>query len=229
MRILIVEDDTGVAAALAEGLRGRGFRVIRAATAAEGAQLAEGADLMLLDMGLPDRDGLWLARHVHQNPGAVLPIIAVTARRDDASIVAALRSGVDDYVTKPYSLAVLVARIEAVIRRSRPEQVDDPDLDFGFRLDTSLRRIQGPTRSVTLTAKECDLLGALMRGRSEVVSRQSLMEEVWDVTWVGASRTLDVHIATLRSKLGTCTGPDGARIDTVRGCGYRLIPAEAAS
>ncbi|GAA3599569.1 hypothetical protein GCM10022223_13770 [Kineosporia mesophila] len=158
-----------------------------------------------------------------------MPVIALTThptRPLDQDIDA----HIDDYVTRPCSLAVLLARIDAVIRRALPHRLAPaPVVDFGIRIDPDTRQIHGPAGTVTLTAKECDLLTALMRRQGGVVTRQNLMEEVWDVTWVGASRTLDVHIATLRGKLGASSGTTdtSTRIDTLRGTGYRLVPAEA--
>ena len=221
MRVLVVEDDDGVADALADGLRQHHIRAARAATAAEGLVAAATADLVLLDMGLPDQDGLWLARQIRLSND--VPIIALTARRSEPLIVAALRAGVDDYVLKPCSLAVLLARVDAVMRRSRPangtEEIERP-LHFGVTLD--LERRQARTAQGTmlnLTRKEFDLLAALVWTNGAPATREDLMGDVWDVTWIGASRTLDVHIGTLRAKLG-----DSVTIETVRGTGYRLVP-----
>lgn len=230
MRALVVEDDAGLAEALVQALRGQGWQVRHAATgraaldeldAATTGPTGEAIDLVLLDMGLPDHDGLWVCQQVRARSG--VPIVAVTARRSEASVVGALRAGVDDYVTKPYSLAVLLARVDAVLRRSQGRTAEEPAADLGFVHDRAAREVRlsaapgRPPATVALTAKESELLGALARTPGEPVTRAALMEEVWDTTWVGASRTLDVHVAALRSKLG-----DAVRIDTVRGVGYRL-------
>lgn len=221
MRILIVEDDDGVADALEDGLHENHLLTSRAATAAEGLAASTAADLILLDMGLPDQDGLWLARQIRRSNN--VPIIVLTARRSEPLVIAALKAGVDDYVLKPYSLAVLLARIDAVIRRTRPAEHisdNDHDLDFGVSLDLKHRHAttaQGI--DLALTRKEFDLLAALVWAGGVPTSREDLMADVWGITWVGASRTLDVHIGTLRNKLG-----DSATIKTVRGIGYRLTP-----
>lgn len=218
MRILLVEDDTGVAEALTQALRRNGYQVCRAATAAEALGAHGDADLVLLDMGLPDRDGLWVCREVRKV--SAVPIVALTARRSERAVVAALRAGVDDYVTKPYSLDVLLARVEAVLRRAAPSPpAPHAGAALGVELVDELREVRTTDRVVALTAKEFELLQALVRTPGRPVSRAALMEEVWDTTWVGASRTLDVHVAGLRAKLG-----DALVIETVRGVGYRVVP-----
>ncbi|MDQ1103418.1 response regulator transcription factor [Nocardioides zeae] len=221
MRALLVEDDRGLADALVQGLRGHGWSVRHTTTGREAvAILTEpgvDVDLVLLDMGLPDHDGLWVCQQVRER--SAVPIVAVTARRSESAVVGALRAGVDDYVTKPYSLAVLLARMDAVLRRSHGRSTEPPAADPGFVHDRTAREVHLPDGAVVpLTAKESELLAALARTPGEPVSRAALMEEVWDTTWVGASRTLDVHVAALRAKLA-----EGARIETVRGVGYRLV------
>ncbi len=216
MRVVIVEDDAGVAAALTQVLRDRGWTVRHAPTAQEAMPLVDDADLVLLDMGLPDRDGLWVCQQVRARSD--VPVVALTARRHEGAVVAALRAGVDDYVTKPYSTDVLLARGDAVLRRTHGPVSRPPRVDAGLEVDVEARRVHFPDgASVDLTAKECELLRALARTPDEPVTRAALMEEVWDTTWVGASRTLDVHVAALRSKLS-----ERVVIDTVRGVGYRL-------
>lgn len=237
MRALVVEDDTGLAEALVQGLRGQGWQVRHAATgraavdeldAALAGSADEAIDLVLLDMGLPDHDGLWVCQQVRARGD--VPIVAVTARRSEASVVGALRAGVDDYVTKPYSLAVLLARVDAVLRRSQGRTAEAPAADLGFVHDRTAREVHLPAApdraavTVALTAKESELLGALARTPGVPVTRAALMEEVWDTTWVGASRTLDVHVAALRAKLGA-----DVPIETVRGVGYRLARPGAPS
>jgi DNA-binding response OmpR family regulator len=215
VRVLLVEDDDRVVAALEPALRRAGLTVSRAGTAAEAIGRYQDVDLVLLDMGLPDQDGLALARQIRQL--ATVPIIAVTARRDEASVVSALRAGVDDYVTKPYRLAELMARIDAVMRRfghAVPvpvEQVGD------VRLDHGARRVWAGEVEVSLTRKEFDLLAALVQAGGDAITREALMESIWDTSWIGASRTLDVHVSALRTKLGR-----PGLIETVRGIGYRI-------
>ncbi|MCO7219707.1 response regulator transcription factor [Klenkia sp. PcliD-1-E] len=219
MRVLLVEDDAGVAEALTQGLRGSGWTVRHAATGRDALAALDddpAVDLVLLDMGLPDHDGLWVCARIRERSGVA--VVALTARRAEASVVAALRAGVDDYVVKPYSLAVLQARMEAVTRRSGGRPAPAPALDAGFSLDVEARRVRTADGEVALTAKEAELLAALLRHAGRPVTRAALMEEVWDTTWIGASRTLDVHVGTLRAKLGADV------VETVRGVGYRLVP-----
>lgn len=217
MRVLLVEDDDRVVAALTPALRRAHLTVIRAGTAAEAVEAAPGADLVLLDMGLPDQDGLTVCRRIRERDG--VPIIAVTARRDEASVVSALRAGVDDYVTKPYRLAELMARIDAVMRRSGHGVPESIDHVADVRLDLGARRVWAGETEVALTRKEFDLLSTLVDADGDAVSRESLMESIWDTSWVGASRTLDVHVSALRTKLGR-----PRLIETVRGIGYRINP-----
>lgn len=219
MKILLVEDDDRIADALIPALQKRNLQVDRASDAASGMAGFAEADLVLLDMGLPDRDGLSLCRAIREV--STVPIIAVTARREETSIVAALGAGVDDYVTKPYSLAVLMARIDAVMRRVGHHAHEPVPAVFGFELDAEARQVTAGGEPVVLTRKEFDLLEMLVRANGGLVTREALMQQVWDTAWVGASRTLDVHVATLRAKLG-----DAATIETVRGFGYRLPPLE---
>jgi DNA-binding response OmpR family regulator len=178
-----------------------------------------GVDLVLLDMGLPDQDGLALCRQVRETSD--VPIIAVTARRDEVAVVSALRAGVDDYVTKPYRLAELLARIDAVMRRFGQQPTELVDRVGDVRLDHGTRQVSVDGRAVTLTPKEFELLSMLVQAGGDVVTREALMESIWDTSWVGASRTLDVHVSALRAKLGR-----PGLIDTVRGSGYRVV-AEA--
>lgn len=215
MRTLLVEDDDRVVAALTPALQRAGLQVSRAATAAEALEKHARADLVLLDMGLPDQDGLALCRQIREL--SQVPIIAVTARREEAMVVSALRSGVDDYVKKPYSMVELLARIDAVMRRFGHRASPDVTEVGDLRIDLGTRQAFVAGAPVTLARKEFDLLRMLMQGNGELVTRVALMEEIWGTSWVGASRTLDVHVAHLRSKLGR-----PRVIQTVRGIGYRL-------
>jgi len=215
MRVLLVEDDDRVVAALVPALQRAHLQVRRAATAAEALTVFTEVDLVLLDMGLPDQDGLSLCRQVRAT--SEVPIIAVTARREEASLVAALRAGVDDYVVKPYSLAVLMARIEAVMRRFGHASVALVDRLGDLRLDHAAREAFWDGRPLRLARKEFELLSMLVQARGEPVTREALMEGIWDTSWVGASRTLDVHVSSLRAKLGRRD-----LVRTVRGVGYRV-------
>ena len=215
MRVLLVEADDRVVAALTPALHRAGLDVRRAGTAGQARDMVGAAELVLLDMGLPDQDGLDLCRELRQSVD--VPIIAVTARRDEASVVAALRAGVDDYVTKPYRLAELMARIEAVLRRAGHQPPDPVHEVAGLELDPGTRKVHVDGTEVSLTRKEFDLLWMLVQAKGDAVSREALMASIWDTRWVGASRTLDVHVSALRSKLGR-----PRLVETVRGVGYRI-------
>jgi DNA-binding response OmpR family regulator len=221
MRVLLVEDDDRVVAALVPALQRAHLQVRRVATAADAYAAHADVDLVLLDMGLPDQDGLAVCRQIRETSG--VPIIAVTARREEASLVSALRAGVDDYVVKPYSLAVLMARIEAVMRRVDRTPVALVSELGGLRLDHGSKEAFLGDRLLPLARKEFELLSMLVQARGEPVTREVLMEGIWDTSWVGASRTLDVHVSSLRGKLGR-----QGLVQTVRGVGYRIaVPAPA--
>jgi DNA-binding response OmpR family regulator len=215
MRVLLVEDDDRVVAALVPALQRHHLQVSRAATAAEAGPLVGQVDLVLLDMGLPDQDGLALCRDIRAAHD--VPIIAVTARREEASLVAALRAGVDDYVVKPYSQAVLLARIEAVMRRVGRAPVSLVDAWHDLRLDHDAREAWLDDEPVALSRKEFELLSMLVQAEGGAVTREALMQGIWDTSWVGASRTLDVHVSSLRAKLER-----PGLVETVRGVGYRM-------
>ncbi|MFG3436339.1 response regulator transcription factor [Nonomuraea sp. NPDC047897] len=217
MRVLVVEDDTRVAAALDAALSRHGFQVHRAASAAE-ALAAPSVDMILLDLNLPDGDGVDLCRRLRRD-GVEVAIIAVTARGEERDRIAGLRSGADDYLVKPFSTAELVARMEAVMRRVRPSP--PPVAQVGdLRVDLAAHTVTRKGEAVALTRKEFDLLSCLTREPGVVVPRERLLIEVWGTTWPAAGRTLDVHMATLRAKLG-----EPVVIETVRGVGYRLATA----
>ncbi len=215
MHILVVEDEDAIADPLVAGLRREGYEVARVATG-EGALEAAPADLVLLDLRLPDIDGLDVCRRLRER--SRVPIIVVTARGEEADRVVGLELGADDYVVKPYGLRELIARIRAVTRRTAslggeagPLQVD------GLEVDERARRATLEGRELELTPKEFDLLAALARDAGAALSRQRLLAEVWETTWYGSSKTIDVHVAALRRKLG-----DPGWIETVRGVGFRL-------
>jgi DNA-binding response OmpR family regulator len=215
MRILVVEDEDAIAEPLVTGLRREGFDVARAATAAD-ALAAEASDLVLLDLRLPDGDGLDVCRELRRRSD--VPIIVVTARGEESDRVVGLELGADDYVVKPFGLRELIARIRAVTRRSGGRRADDGVLRVGgLTIDTRARRADLEGRELVLTPKEFDLLTALARDPGAALSRRRLLEEVWHTTWYGSAKTIDVHIAALRRKLG-----EPKRIETVRGVGFRL-------
>lgn len=215
MRVLLVEDDDRVVAALVPALQRAHLQVRRVGTAADALERFADTDLVLLDMGLPDQDGLLLCRRIRD--ASDVPIIAVTARRQESAVVSALHAGVDDYITKPYRLAELMARIQAVMRRAGKKPVELVAELGEIRLDHGARHAFVGGEHVALSRKEFELLSMLVQAQGEAVTREALMEGIWDTSWIGASRTLDVHVSSLRAKLGR-TG----LIETVRGIGYRV-------
>jgi DNA-binding response OmpR family regulator len=218
VRILVVEDEDAIAEPLVGGLRREGFEVERAATGAAALD-APAADVVLLDLRLPDTDGLDVCRRLRERSD--VPIIVVTARGEEADRVVGLELGADDYVVKPFGLRELIARIRAVTRRTsvRPG-AHAPIRVAGLEVDERARRAQLDGRRLDLTPKEFDLLAALARDPGAAVSRRRLLEDVWETTWYGSSKTIDVHVAALRRKLG-----DPGWIETVRGVGFRLRSA----
>ncbi|MEV2277629.1 response regulator transcription factor [Nocardiopsis sp. NPDC049922] len=222
MRILVVEDDDRVARGLVTALRSASFDVQRVATA-ERALSAAPADVVLLDLGLPDADGIDLLRRLRQRPQTA--IIAVTARGEERERVRGLRAGADDYVVKPFGVAELLARIDAVLRRTRVARAEatdtEPAVDVGpLTLDPGTREARMGDRELHLTRKEFDILALLASRSPSVVARDQILDQVWGASWEASSRTLDTHIASLRAKLGSAV-----RIRTVRGVGYLLDQA----
>lgn len=235
MRVLLVEDDNNLAAALRDRLQRHGAVVTRVATGAAAlhhlADPGSGSrtDLVLLDLGLPDMDGLNVCRALRKESD--VPIIAVTARAEERDRIAGLRIGADDYVVKPYSTAELLARIEAVMRRSRPGRRNEgqpvlseataepnPDVQCGsICLQPDRHEALRSGHPLPLTRKEFGILTYLAAAPGQVRTRQEIIDEVWGGPLMESTRTLDVHIATLRAKLGA---PPVIR--TVRGVGYRL-------
>jgi DNA-binding response OmpR family regulator len=216
VRILVVEDEDTIAEPLVDGLRREGFDVDRAATGAAALDESLHPDLVLLDLRLPDVDGLDVCRALRAR--SAVPIIVVTARGEESDRVVGLELGADDYVVKPFGSRELIARIRAVMRRTSARPHDDGPLRVGdLVVDPRARRAQLGARELELTPKEFDLLTALASDAGAAISRRRLLEEVWETTWYGSSKTIDVHVASLRRKLG-----DPGLIETVRGVGFRL-------
>ena len=224
--LLIVEDDEGIGAGLLRAVRGEGYTATWCRTATEAQQQSiDQVDLILLDLGLPDLDGLDLCRRFRsQLPHT--PIVILTARGSEADVVVGLDAGADDYLVKPFRLAELFARLRAHVRRHAADDAEATLTVGDLVLDPSARRVTVKGTEVDLRPKEFDLLEVLMRHAGKALSREHAMELVWDEHWFGSTKTLDVHIASLRQHLGE-SGPDGSRITTLRGVGYRLeLPAE---
>jgi DNA-binding response OmpR family regulator len=216
--LLVVEDDDGIAEPLVEGLELHGFEVERAHTGAEALD-ATGVDLVLLDLGLPDLDGREVCRRLRERTG--VPIIVVTARADEIDRVLLLELGADDYVVKPFGFRELVARIRAVRRRvNGTGEGHAGRQELGeLVIDRDARRVWLAGQELDLTPKEFDLLSYLADPPAQVRKREDIIAEVWDEHWWGPTKTLDVHVASLRRKLG-----DRAWITTLRGVGYRFDP-----
>jgi two-component system, OmpR family, response regulator RegX3 len=231
---VLVEDEASISEPLAAALQAEGFDVLVAGTGGEGLALVRehDPDIVLLDVMLPDIDGRDVCRTIRASSD--VPIIMLTARGLETDRVVGLELGADDYVVKPFSVAELAARMRAVLRRSAaaasPEQGQPDALRIGdVELDERTWSVTLAGEPVTLARREFELLRLLMRNAGTVLTREHLMEEVWDPNWFGGTKTLDVHVSAVRRKLGD--SPTEPRyIHTVRGVGFRFAtPAELAT
>ena len=217
-RILYVEDEPAILEPMAKALERAGFETLTARTAAEALALDErmDPDLLLLDLTLPDGDGRDVCREVRRRRD--VPVIMLTARGTETDRIVGLEIGADDYVVKPFSSAEVVARIRAVLRRAgRSAEAPPPELAAAdVRVDVGARRAWRGDEELELSRREFDLLVRLLQDAGRVVTREDLMDDVWDKNWFGSTKTLDVHVGWLRRKLG-----DGY-IHTVRGVGFRF-------
>ncbi|MDF3141448.1 MULTISPECIES: response regulator transcription factor [unclassified Streptomyces] len=223
MRVLLVEDDEPVAESLRRGLLRYGFEVAWVSTGAGALSHDDPYDVVLLDLGLPDTDGLDVCKALRERGD--VPIIVISARSDETDRVVGLELGADDYVSKPFGVREVIARIRAVMRRMQPRTPAaaaapeaGPDR-YGPRLtiDRKAARVRLDGEEVALAPKEYDLLAFLTEEPGALMSREQIMEAVWDANWFGPTKTLDVHVAALRRKLaGAIT------IEAVRGVGFRL-------
>ena len=226
--ILLVEDEESIIEPLAAALAREGFDAHPARTAAEALELAATLepDLVLLDAMLPDGSGFDVLRELRRT--SRVPVVMLTARGEEADRVVGLELGADDYVVKPFSAREVAARIRAVLRRAEaaPPASPPPALEVGaVRLDPARREVAVGGEPVELARKEFDLLELLMREAGTVLTRERLIEEVWDTNWFGSTKTLDVHVAALRKKLGD--DPASPRyLRTVRGVGFRFAAPE---
>ncbi|UED86971.1 response regulator transcription factor [Streptomyces profundus] len=231
MRLLLVEDDEHVGAALVAVLSRHGFDVVRVRGGEEGLAKvrAGGFGVILLDLGLPDLDGFEVCGRIRRLTST--PVIMVTARADVRSRVHGLNLGADDYVVKPYDTAELLARIHAVSRRTGADESAPPEepapgvLVLGpMEVELSARSVRVDGERVQLTRKEFDLLALLAQRPGVVFRREQIISDVWQTSWEGTGRTLEVHVASLRAKLRR---PE--LVETVRGVGYRLaLPTPGA-
>ena len=221
MNILLVEDDDSIAEPLRKGLEREGYSVHRVATGRE-ALATSGAEMVLLDLGLPDIDGLDVCRRLRA--ASDVPIIVVSARGEEIDRVLGLELGADDYLTKPFSVRELVARIRAILRRTTTEPTSSPAGDDpiaqrigDLEIDRRTHRVRLTETDLDLTPKEFALLALLAEDPGALRTRAEILDQVWDPNWYGPTKTLDVHVASLRKKLG-----DPSWIETVRGVGFRL-------
>ncbi len=223
--VVVVEDDPAIRDSLRQALRDHGHALATSETGLDALELVVRTepDVVLLDLGLPDIDGLQvlsMLRGVSQ-----VPIIVITARDDDPTIVSALDAGADDYVVKPFGVDHVAARIRAVLRRG-VSQEGEPSLSVGgLEIDPRQRTVTVDGTPVDLTRKEFDLLVALAARHGDVVSKRILLAEVWQQAYGGSDRTVDVHLSWLRRKLGE-TAAEPRYLHTVRGVGIRLVAAE---
>ncbi|MEZ4373137.1 MAG: response regulator transcription factor [Polyangiaceae bacterium] len=217
-RILVVEDEPAISESVAYALKRDGFNVVTAGTIAE-AETQLDTDLVVLDLMLPDGSGFDLIGKLRRD-GDLTPIIVLSSRDGEADRVAALETGADDYVPKPFSPREVVARVRAVLRRARPEPVakrEGPPLS----VDEDSRRVEVSGQSVDLTRVEFDLLVALLESPGRVYTRAQLIDRVWGDGFAITDRTVDSHVKSLRRKLSDAGGDPGL-IETVRGVGYRV-------
>ncbi|MFI7499042.1 response regulator transcription factor [Streptomyces sp. NPDC049687] len=219
MHVLLVEDDEPVAESLRRGLKRYGFEVDWVSTGAAALAHSGPYDVVLLDLGLPDTDGLDVCKAL-RGRGDV-PIIVISARSDETDRVVGLELGADDYVSKPFGVREVIARIRAVMRRVQPRTAaaETGADQYGARLtvDRKAARVHVDGEEVALAPKEYDLLAFLTEEPGALMSREQIMEAVWDANWFGPTKTLDVHVAALRRKFAGVVA-----IEAVRGVGFRL-------
>ena len=227
--ILVVEDEMKIARLVRDYLVDAGFEVIVAGDGGAAVSAAHGQkpDLIVLDLGLPGRDGLDVTRDLRRT--SAVPIVMLTARGDESDRIVGLELGADDYVVKPFSAREVVARVRAVLRRTAVStEPGEGPLEVGaLRLDPARHEATLDGRALELSRKEFELLQLLMRNAGSVVTRERLIDEVWDPNWFGSTKTLDVHVSGIRRKLGD--DPAEPRyLHTVRGVGFRFSTPDEA-
>jgi two-component system response regulator RegX3 len=229
-KVLVVEDETSIVAPLTDALQREGFDTTTASTAAEALEIGRRGehDLVLLDLMLPDGSGFDVCRELRRSSD--VPIVMLTARGDEADRIVGLEMGADDYVVKPFSAREVVARIRAVLRRTGATRAEgEGPIEIGdVRIDPERREVLLAGEPVELSRKEFELAWRLMRDAGAVVTREQLIEDVWDMNWFGSTKTLDVHVSSLRRKLGDDSS-EPRYIHTVRGVGFRFASADEAS
>ena len=222
-RILVIEDDPDIAESIRYNLRREGLKAEIAESGEKGFRLARdphsAPSLIILDLMLPGMSGIDLCRRLRRDPATEkTPIIILTAKASESDKISGLELGADDYMTKPFSVKELLARIRAVLRRTS-EESSEPYDDGSLSIDFDDMRVNCCGNDVKLTRKEFALLTVLAKNKNRVATRQKLLDDVWGQDYYGDTRTLDVHIRRLRQKLGSCTGT----IETVVGIGYRFV------
>lgn len=226
MKILVVDDEQSIRELLEFNLKKNGYETLTAADGLEALQKAEGTDLILLDLMLPEIDGIEVCRRLKTAARtADIPIIMLTAKAEEVDRIIGLEMGADDYVAKPFSMRELMARIKAVLRRSSSSDRNNSNvLVIGrLKIDFASYQVWLADASVPLTPKEFDLLKLLVTNQGRAFSRDELLERVWGYEYYGDTRTVDVHIRHLRSKLAVDEALSNA-IETVRGVGYLFTP-----
>lgn len=219
-RVLLVEDDHAIAAPLVRALEREKHEVRLVEDGRQVASLVPEADVIILDLGLPGKDGLDVCREVRATE-ADIPIVMLSARAEEIDLIIGLDAGADDYVTKPFRTSELMARIRAALRRG----VSNNAIHVGeITVDIGTREAAYAGEPLQLTPKEFDLLVAMAQQAPNVISRDQLLKSVWQTDWLGASKTIDMHISTLRRKL-TDAGAPKDLIATVRGSGFRIAKA----
>jgi DNA-binding response OmpR family regulator len=232
VHVLLVEDDEPIAQSLRRGLLRFGYTVEWVRTGAE-ALSADPGGMVLLDLGLPDADGLDVCKEIRSRSS--VPIIIISARSEEVDRIVGLEIGADDYVSKPFGVREVIARMRAVLRRVQPQEATDAThpatepapsqesfANGRLTLDRRARRVLLDGGEITLAPKEYDLFAFLIQELGAVFTRESIMEAVWDEHWFGSTKTLDVHVAVLRKKLGAVLS-----VETVRGVGFRLVEVAA--
>lgn len=217
--VLLAEDDAAISDPLSRALRRQGYDVELAETGADALTRARGSDLLLLDLGLPGLDGLEVCRTLRAE-GASIPVLMLTARAAEIDAIMGLDAGADDYVAKPFRTAELMARIRALLRRGQGES----EVLYGqdLRIDVGARQVWQGERAVDLSSRQFELLAYLVRRQGDVVGREELMRRVWQTTWIGSTKTVDMHVSWLRRALGDGGASSSRYIATVRGVGFRF-------
>lgn len=221
-KLICVEDDSDISELISYTLTSYGFDVSAVGNAAEFYSELENNvyDMVILDIMLPDEDGIHILKNIRKNPRFKrLPVIMLTAKSGQMDKIKGLDSGADDYITKPFDIMEFISRVNAVLRRSEPD-TDNSVIEFsGLTINTASREVFDGTKEIALTFKEFELLSILVSNMNYVQTRDTLMNRVWGTSFGGESRTLDVHIRTLRQKLGDA----GRNIETIRNVGYKAV------